>query len=193
MAASYGLWAETAERHPGFRVGARFYVDLSQPDRPHSARRPRAQIGDAGAFRILGRGHRTAHARRAAPELFTSLFAATVNAVFGTIIAWVAGALPLPRRVACSTPLSTFLRAADRGRRHRPYRALCAERLDRAVARSARHQSGLHADSALPSRSSSSVSPSWCAPCSRCSRNSTASSRRLPPPSAPTGAKPCSA
>src|SRR6516164_1519387 len=64
--------AETAERHPGIRVGARFYVDLSQPDRPHSAFCSRPQIGDAGARGLLGCGHRPAHANCLAAELFST-------------------------------------------------------------------------------------------------------------------------
>ena len=63
------LGVQEAEHHPGFRVGARLHADLSQPDRPHPARRPRPQDDVARPARVLADRHRPAHARGTEAEL----------------------------------------------------------------------------------------------------------------------------
>ena len=146
MASSADLGVQEAERHPGFRVGARFHADLSQPDRPHPARRAGPQDDVArpgpssgGSPRIRARSRRFAaqlrhlaprrlHQRRLRPDRRLG-----------------AGPLPFPRPPAARRLRRPALRPADRRRRHRADRALRAERLDRQPARAARHQGRLHA------------------------------------------------
>ena len=64
-----------------------------------------------------------------------------------------AGALRVPGPQDHRRPHRHAVRAADGGVGHRAHRGVRAERLDRPVPRAARHQGGLHAGSASPSRS----------------------------------------
>ena len=145
MAGARGLALKRAERHPRFRVGARLHFDLSEPDRPHSARRPRAQVGDPRGGRLSRCGDRSAHARRSAPELCHRPHRRKRQCGVRLHHRLGADPLPLSRPAPARRLRRSSLCAADRRRRHRAHRALRAERLDRQLARAARHQGRLYA------------------------------------------------
>ena len=77
--------------------------------------------------------------------LGASLAAACVNGVFGFLVAWVLVRYEFPGPPDHRRADRSAVRAADRGRRHHPDRALCAERVARRAARGARDQGRLHA------------------------------------------------
>ncbi len=157
---------ETAERHSGFRIGARRSLCHGSPHHSHSSVRPRLALERVGwsTFWSLALDPRTL--KRAQDLVRNGLPGGAANVVFGVLLACVLVRYTLSRRARHRCDGRPAIRASDRGRRHRADDALCANGWIGSIwSRSA---------SRLPIRRPASSSPDlrrpafvWSARCSR--------------------------